>query len=112
MEEKKRVLIIYTGGTIGMSPSPKGYVPIPGTLLETLRTIPAFSNAALPEWELMEFLTLLDSSDITFREWNKIGKAIEEHYEAFDGFVFYMVQIPWHILHRLCLSYWKTYRNR
>lgn len=87
MEEKKRVLIIYTGGTIGMSPSPKGYVPIPGTLLETLRTIPAFSNAALPEWELMEFLPLLDSSDITFREWNKIGKAIEEHYEAFDGFV-------------------------
>lgn len=29
-EQYRKILIIYTGGTIGMKPSPRGYVPDPG----------------------------------------------------------------------------------
>ena len=29
-EQYRKILIIYTGGTIGMKPSPRGYVPAPG----------------------------------------------------------------------------------
>ena len=37
---KKRICILYTGGTIGMVPSEKGYVPSSGAFLDLLRAIP------------------------------------------------------------------------
>ena len=36
----KRVLIIHTGGTIGMKKTKNGYTPVPGYLAEKLKTIP------------------------------------------------------------------------
>ena len=41
----------------------------------------------MPAWDVVEFEPLLDSSDITVREWNQIGSAIAERYEDYDGFV-------------------------
>jgi len=37
---KKHIYIAYTGGTIGMRPSSKGYVPVPGFLADTLANMP------------------------------------------------------------------------
>ena len=87
IETKRKVLIIYTGGTIGMLPSPQGYIPVAGMFTQVMQSIPAFSHADLPEWSLLEFDPLLDSSDITYFEWNKIGKTISDNYEKYDGFV-------------------------
>ena len=84
---KKRICILYTGGTIGMVPSEKGYVPSSGAFLDLLRAIPDLYWADMPEWDVVEFEPLLDSSDITVREWNQIGSAIAERYEDYDGFV-------------------------
>ena len=84
---KKRICILYTGGTIGMVPSEKGYVPSSGAFLNLLRAIPDLYWADMPEWDVVEFEPLLDSSDITVREWNQIGSAIAERYEDYDGFV-------------------------
>ena len=84
---KKRVCMIYTGGTIGMVPSQHGYVPSSGAFRELLRTIPDLSHPDMPEWEVVEFDPLLDSSNISVREWNKIGETIAGRYDAFDGFV-------------------------
>lgn len=83
---KKRVLIIYTGGTIGMKHTDKGYAPSP-RLSEAIAAIPDMQSEAAPEWELHEMSPLLDSSDITVKEWNKIGKLIADSYDRFDGFV-------------------------
>lgn len=84
---KKRICILYTGGTIGMVPSEKGYVPSSGAFLELLRSIPDLYWQDMPDWDVVEFDPLLDSSDITVREWNQIGSAIASRYDDYDGFV-------------------------
>ena len=71
---EKRICILYTGGTIGMVPSEKGYVPSSGAFLDLLRAIPDLYWADMPRWDVVEFDPLLDSSDITVREWNQIGR--------------------------------------
>ncbi|MBQ3153667.1 MAG: asparaginase [Clostridia bacterium] len=84
---KKRILLIYTGGTIGMNKSENGYAPQRGFLQEILEGIPALRNEAMPDWELLELDPLLDSSNTTVVEWNCISGIIKEHYHRFDGFV-------------------------
>ena len=83
----KRICMIYTGGTIGMVHSENGYVPSSQSFRETLEAIPDLHSPGIPQWEVLEFSPLLDSSNIAVEEWNKIGRAIKEHYHHFDGFV-------------------------
>ena len=85
--EKHRICIIYTGGTIGMIPSERGYVPSSGAFLRLLRAIPDLYWDDMPDWDVVEFDPLLDSSDITVREWNQLGRVIAERYDRYDGFV-------------------------
>ena len=83
----KKILLIYTGGTIGMVPTEAGYAPKAGYLQNFLLSIPALGDPSMPQWELLELDPLLDSSNMTVLDWNRIGRIIEEHYDAFDGFV-------------------------
>ncbi len=83
----KKICIIYTGGTIGMIHSPDGYVPNPDSFRSNLEAIPDLNHPDAPIYDLVQFSPLLDSSDITVREWNKIGAAIAERYHDYDGFV-------------------------
>lgn len=83
----KKVLIIYTGGTIGMKRSKKGYVPIEGYLLNAISTIEDMHRNDAPSWDLVEMSPLLDSSDITVNEWNKIAEVVYKNYAEYDGFV-------------------------
>ena len=41
----------------------------------------------MPLWDFIELDELLDSSNMTVGEWNKIGKVIADNYENHDGFV-------------------------
>ena len=84
---KKKVLIIYTGGTIGMKKTDKGYAPVSGFLGEAISSIEDMKSSGAPEWSLHEMSPLLDSSDITVKEWNKIAKVIYDNYTTYDGFV-------------------------
>ena len=84
---KKRVLIIYTGGTIGMKKNNKGYAPASGFLSEAISSISDMKSDLAPMWDLHEMSPLLDSSDITVKEWNKIAQVIFDNYEDYDGFV-------------------------
>lgn len=84
---KKRICILYTGGTIGMVPTDRGYAPRPGALARHLEAIPDLASPEAPAWELLEMDPLLDSSNTTVREWRAIGQAIYDHYPRFDGFV-------------------------
>lgn len=84
---KKRILMIYTGGTIGMVPSTRGYVPSSKGLFAQLEAIPDLHHPDMPEYQVEEFSPLLDSSNMTVQEWNKIGQAVVSRYDEFDGFV-------------------------
>ncbi len=83
----KHILIIYTGGTIGMVKTPNGYAPKEGYFKSALDSIPSLSKEGMPKWDLYEMLPLLDSSNMTVNEWNKIGSLIYEKYNDYDGFV-------------------------
>ena len=81
----KKILIIQTGGTIAMSAKGEGVELDPDAWLKTLyERIQGLS-------ELAEITTVPlffeDSSDLNRTHWAELARCIEEHYEAFDGFV-------------------------
>ncbi|HML38627.1 MAG TPA: asparaginase [Bacillota bacterium] len=82
-----KVCLIHTGGTIGMARSPHGYAPKKGFLESILSGINELKSEEMPEFDLVEYDPLLDSSNISVREWVKIAQDIKERYEQYDGFV-------------------------
>lgn len=83
----KHILIINTGGTISSVKTPHGYEPSPGYVSEALRSIPAMRHADMPQYTLKEYQPLLDSSNMTVHEWNRIATDIADEYDHYDGFV-------------------------
>lgn len=83
----KKILIINSGGTIGMIKTPEGYKPDGKSFSHLLHNMELLKAEGMPLWELIELDELLDSSNITVAEWNKIGKIIADAYEEYDGFV-------------------------
>ena len=81
------VLIIHTGGTIGMKNTESGYKPAPGFLSEALKAIPDLFREDFPSWEFYEMSPLLDSSNMSVAEWNNIAGLIYEKYDSYSGFV-------------------------
>jgi L-asparaginase len=84
---KKRVYVAYTGGTIGMTPTPEGYAPAPGYLAEQIAAMPELASDLMPEVDIHEYTPLLDSADMTPDDWGKIACDIATHYEPYDGFI-------------------------
>ena len=83
----KKIYVAYTGGTIGMRPSPSGYVP-GDNLMDLLKEkLPPDVMASLPEFELHEYTQLIDSSNLRPANWKQIATDIADHYQDYDGFV-------------------------
>ncbi|WP_113905809.1 asparaginase [Aliidiomarina celeris] len=87
MDNRKHIYIAYTGGTIGMMKSEQGYVPAPGFLEQSLKGMPEFYRPEMPAFTLCEYDPLMDSSDMSPSDWQRIAADIRDHYEQFDGFV-------------------------
>ncbi len=87
MGGRKRVLISYTGGTIGMSETPDGYVPSPGFLEAQMHRLPELADPRMPEFDIHELSPLLDSANMTPRNWEQIARDIYGHYDRYDGFL-------------------------
>ena len=85
--EDKKICLIYTGGTIGMSRTDSGYAPIAGHFQHELERIDDLRADGMPKYELVEFTPLLDSSNITYVQWNMIAESIASRYDDYDGFV-------------------------
>ena len=83
----KNILIIYTGGTIGMVPTENGYSPKEGYFMGALEKIGGLHHFSMPHWDFVEMSPLLDSSNISVEEWNKIAETIADNYDSYDGFV-------------------------
>mgnify|MGYP001233037168 FL=1 len=84
---KKKILLIYTGGTIGMKPSDQGYIPAAGFLSETLAQMPEFHRPEMPLFTLHEYDNLIDSSDMNPSDWQRIADDIAANYDKYDGFI-------------------------
>ncbi|TAL61854.1 MAG: L-asparaginase 1 [Legionella sp.] len=86
---KKRILIINTGGTISSIKSSHGYEPAAGYVATALSEIPTLKHPDMPEYEIKEYDPLLDSSNMTLLEWNRIANDIAQEYDHYDGFVIF-----------------------
>ncbi len=94
------VLILYTGGTIGMKITKRGYAPAKGYLKKQLQSMPQFhdptqQNLTTPtsrfgrkiRYQIKEYNPLLDSANMQFEDWVQIAEDISENYEDFDAFI-------------------------
>ena len=83
----KKVYVAYTGGTIGMLPSPSGYEPEPGYLKEQVETILNIRKDSVPEVDIQEYDPLIDSANMTPDHWVELAEDIASKYYEYDGFV-------------------------
>lgn len=84
---KKRIYIAYTGGTIGMKASAKGYIPVKGHLTESIHAMPDFHREEMPDFTIHEYNPLIDSSNMSPADWQLIANDIRDNYDNYDGFV-------------------------
>jgi L-asparaginase len=82
----KNVLLILTGGTFGMAEGLPIKTLSPSELDgdSILKFVPEAKTLANIDWVS---IFNLDSSDISPRHWENIGKTIKENYSKYDGFV-------------------------
>jgi L-asparaginase len=84
---RKKVCLIHTGGTIGMARTENGYAPKKGFIKTILSGLRELDSEEIPEFDLVEYDPLLDSSNISVQEWVKIAQDIRDRYDGYDGFV-------------------------
>lgn len=87
MLNKKKIYVAYTGGTIGMKKSEQGYVPVDGHLTNSINALPEFHRDEMPTFTINEYHPLIDSSNMTPSDWQRIADDIKQHYDDYDGFV-------------------------
>lgn len=82
---RPRILIIYTGGTIGMIRDADGAL-VPFTLEDMLRRIPSVTELGI-DLHSIAVKEIVDSSNMSPQMWQELVGIIATHYKAFDGFV-------------------------
>ncbi len=82
----KRILVIYTGGTIGMARLGTGGALVPVDFNQLYGLIPELKELKA-EIHFQSWQTPLDSTQMTPDHWAKLATHIFENYPYYDGFV-------------------------
>mgnify|MGYP003306990379 CR=1 FL=1 len=85
-QERASILLIYTGGTIGMKEDPIEQTLKPFDFSQILAEVPELGKFA-HKIDSYTFSPLIDSSDIEPSLWVLIADVIEKSYDSYDGFV-------------------------
>ena len=80
------VLIIYTGGTIGMKEDPMDGTLKPFDFSQIKAEVPELNKFAV-RIDSYTFDPLIDSSDVEPSLWISLAEIIRDRYEEYDGFV-------------------------
>ncbi len=83
---KSAILLIYTGGTIGMKEDPHIHALRPFNFSQILEEVPELGKFAY-RIDSYTFDPLIDSSDVEPSMWLELVRLIEEKYDEYDGFV-------------------------
>lgn len=84
--ETKSILVLYTGGTIGMTQDPKTGSLVPFEWGDLYVHLPILKKLEY-HIDFYSFENLIDSSNMTPGFWIALAEKIEENYEKYDGFV-------------------------
>lgn len=84
--QKPRILIIYTGGTIGMIEDPETHALKPFDFSHLIDNVPKVKklNYVIDH---VQFENPIDSSDMKPSLWQDMARHISENYDHYDGFV-------------------------
>lgn len=85
-KEKSSLLLIYTGGTIGMKEDPSIQALRPFDFSQIMAEVPELRKFAY-KIDSYTFDPLIDSSDVVPSNWKTLVEIIEEKYDDYDGFV-------------------------
>ena len=85
-KEKSSLLLIYTGGTIGMKEDPSIQALRPFDFSQIMAEVPELRKFAY-KIDSYTFAPLIDSSDIEPSSWRSLVDIIESRYDDYDGFV-------------------------
>lgn len=80
------ILLIYTGGTIGMKQDPVTSVLAPFNFSQITNEVPELKKFGC-RIDTLSFDPLIDSSDADIPFWQRLATIIEEKYLEYDGFV-------------------------
>jgi L-asparaginase len=86
MEKSISILIIYTGGTIGMVNDPVTGTLVPIDFKHISGQVPELQRFGF-NLETITFDPVIDSSDVSPDTWLRIANTISAEYDHFDGFV-------------------------
>ncbi|WP_192036874.1 asparaginase [Halomonas sp. YLGW01] len=84
------LLIIYTGGTLGMVETPQGLAPggdFEPRLREALNRLPPARRASLPDFDFIATPSPIDSSGATPADWQDLASLVDQHQQAYSGIV-------------------------
>ena len=84
--EKASLLLIYTGGTIGMKQDPSTQTLKPFDFSQILEEVPELRKFAY-RIDSYTFDPIIDSSDVEPGMWQHLAELIMARYSAYDGFV-------------------------
>ena len=86
MTENSSLLLIYTGGTIGMRQDSQDQTLKPFDFSQILEEVPEIRKFAV-RIDSCTFSPLIDSSDVEPGIWQRLARLIQEKYDQYDGFV-------------------------
>ena len=86
MTQRKKIFIIYTGGTIGMIENPELHALEPFDFDHLIDNVPKIK---MLDYEIsnFQFAKPIDSSAMNPSHWAEIAEVIEQKYDEVDGFV-------------------------
>lgn len=86
MEDRTSILVIYTGGTIGMIKDADTGVLKPFNFEQVYEQMPQLKHFNY-EIDFISFDPLVDSSNMKPEMWVRLARLIKQHYGQYDGFV-------------------------
>jgi len=103
MESKISILVLYTGGTIGMINDPESGMLLPYNFELISNHIPEINNFDY-DIDSYSFDPPIDSSNMKPDLWVKLASTIEDNYENYDGFVVF-AWLRHHVIYCFCLEF-------
>lgn len=85
-KEETSILVLYTGGTIGMMQDPKTGALVPFDFDNIYKHLPVLQNFGY-QIDFYSFNPLIDSSNMSPDFWAMLAQKIADNYEQYDGFV-------------------------
>jgi L-asparaginase len=86
MKSKQSILLIYTGGTIGMMEDPESGSLVPFDFAQLRVHVPELRRFDC-NIEAVSFDQPIDSSDVNIDSWQRMADMVEVNYNHYDGFV-------------------------